>query len=287
MTKRPFLFLIFFLVIPISYSETVHELFHLRIIIHSDQRLSNEQMLFWDNFWGSLFESVPGLKKQGTPEIHFVKKSEYKGRVNGMEKSSVAGFAIPSENRVVIFTPLRVPEFPLNDLNSLIKHELMHIAVYLVGGNKVPVWIQEGAAQYYANQYPENPAYWTLLFFKRFPELAELETKKFYSSPKFNYPFAYHMASFLINKYGEKKFWEYVRVHRNPSLKKITQRILRMPLSDLYAEMKESASDGIHPPFFFSPGFLLTLCAMIVPGAYLIRRRRLKKWMEAQEEDDQ
>lgn len=64
----------------------------------------------------------------------------------------VAGYAIPSEGRIVLF-PARSPGYPDSSLENVLVHELVHVLIFRAAkGNSVPRWFHEGLAMFAARE---------------------------------------------------------------------------------------------------------------------------------------
>jgi hypothetical protein len=64
----------------------------------------------------------------------------------------VAGYAIPSEGRIVLF-PARSPGYPDGSLENVLVHELVHVLIFRAAkGNSVPRWFHEGLAMFAARE---------------------------------------------------------------------------------------------------------------------------------------
>ncbi len=288
MQRGIWLFLIFALTMLMQRAYCARiDLFNISVEPHTSLKISNEQMLKWDNFWAFKISGITDPSSLSRPLIRFIDRSDFKGEVNGIQKEFVSGFATPARSEIIILLPFKNPGFPINGMDELIKHELLHLAVYGAGGANVPLWLNEGMAQFYSDQYPENILYWTYVFFMRLPELQEISGMEFYSFPKVNYPFSYDLVSYLDRRFGEKKLWMVLRhLKIRDGNEEAFKTVLGVSIGEIYGDFRKQLKKQISPTFFFTPQFLFILCALLLPFVYMLRRKRFKRWMEMQVEDE-
>ena len=117
-----------------------------KVTFRYDPDLATEAGILLDNIpaWWSQIETQLGSDVDDTLSIHFVKHSGGVADATGMPDWA-AGVANPPRGEIIIAQ--HSPNGAAADLESLLRHEMVHVALHrAVGGNKVPRWFHEGVA---------------------------------------------------------------------------------------------------------------------------------------------
>lgn len=100
--------------------------------------------------WWSEIERALGTDLDDTVTIHVVSHSGMVARATGMPVW-VSGVAHPPRGEIAI--ALHDPDGSRSDLETLLRHELVHVALFRAsGGAKLPRWFHEGVAESIANE---------------------------------------------------------------------------------------------------------------------------------------
>lgn len=139
----------------------------------------------------------------------------YAASATSMTHTSLAGFCHlktdPDGNRYFELVTYHQPM-----LWRVLAHEGFHQFVYYELGAAIPIWLNEGLAQYFETSYvsrgrlvtgqinpPQLAAAQALLRTKREPtigELIEMDQRTFYERPEQNYPMAWALVYFLLHR---------------------------------------------------------------------------------------
>jgi hypothetical protein len=117
-----------------------------RMVLHYDPELEDDAMELAKNLpaWWSDIERELAGDLDDRLELHFVK---YSGRVAEATRMPqwAAGVANPPRGEVIIAQ--HRPDGSPSDLEALLRHELVHVALYrATDGAKLPRWFHEGVA---------------------------------------------------------------------------------------------------------------------------------------------
>ncbi|MCD6579148.1 hypothetical protein J7L48_06700, partial [bacterium] len=271
----------------IAFSNTVE---YKNIVLNKpdDYSLSNNEIFAFNGFFKELLEEFY-LPKDLKVNISFINRDNIK-KINGINREFVEGFAVPSQNKIYILLPLKFTDFPINNLDNLIYHEMVHIVLYqYMRGKPIPYWLNEGLAQYLANNQPGNMRFSMSVVLKRFPEFKNISDRSFYKKPFINYPYSYYFVKYLDEKYGFEnllKFLKSFKVSQDISSNFLSVYEHSMSYDELkfHLYLKNQISFVIifTPQFFFTLGsFILTLAYII----YLIRRKKILKKLAAEEDE--
>ena len=287
MIKSDMRYILFFLIPVIAFSNTVN---YENIIITKPDNfiISNKKIFEFNGFFNELLREFY-LPADIKVKILFIHRDEVK-KVNGISREFIEGFAIPVQKKIYILLPLKFSDFPINNLDNLMYHEMVHIILYqYLKGREIPYWLNEGLAQYMANNSPGNLRFSLSVIFKRFPELKNISGSEFYRSPFINYPYSYYFMKYLDQKYGFQhilKFVKAFKVSNDISINYLNAFGHSLEYDELnfhkYLRKQISFVVAFTPQFFFTFGsFLLTLAYIV----YLIRRKRILKKLAAEEDE--
>ncbi len=123
-----------------------------RALFRYEPGLDDETRELADNLpqWWSEIERTLGSDLDDSVVIHVVSHSGMVARATGMPVW-VSGVAHPPRGEIVV--ALHDPDGSRSDLETLLRHELVHVALFRAsGGAKLPRWFHEGAAESIANE---------------------------------------------------------------------------------------------------------------------------------------
>ncbi|PRP95668.1 hypothetical protein ENSA5_38010 [Enhygromyxa salina] len=100
--------------------------------------------------WWSEIEEALGRDLDDELTIHLVSHAGMVARATGMPVW-VSGVAHPPRGEIAI--SMHDPDGSRSDLDTLLRHELVHVALFrATGGAELPRWFHEGAAESFANE---------------------------------------------------------------------------------------------------------------------------------------
>ncbi len=123
-----------------------------RVMLHYDPALEDEalQLAAYIPSWWSEMEKALAGDLDDTLTISFVAHSGRIAEATGIPHWA-AGVAHPESGEIVIAQ--HAPDGSLTDLDSLMRHEMAHVALYrATGGQKLPQWFHEGVAESFGNE---------------------------------------------------------------------------------------------------------------------------------------
>lgn len=112
-----------------------------------------------------------------------------------------------NKNHFFIFSPKvfdQVSPHPASDFSYVLVHEMAHVFTNEILGLYYPIWLYEGIAGYVAKQYEIRKI--KQFQFNDFNQLHDTRSWNKFN----NYPQAYSMAKYLIDKFGKKKMLEFL-----------------------------------------------------------------------------
>lgn len=123
-----------------------------RVMLHYDPALEDEalQLAAYIPGWWSEMEKALAGDLDDTLTINFVAHSGRIAEATGIPHWA-AGVAHPESGEIVIAK--HAPDGSLTDLDSLMRHEMAHVALYrATGGQELPQWFHEGVAESFGNE---------------------------------------------------------------------------------------------------------------------------------------
>ena len=123
-----------------------------RVMLHYDPALGDEalQLAAYIPSWWSEMEKALAGDLDDTLTISYVAHSGRIAEATGIPHWA-AGVAHPESGEIVIAQ--HAPDGSLTDLDSLMRHEMAHVALYrATGGQELPQWFHEGVAESFGNE---------------------------------------------------------------------------------------------------------------------------------------
>jgi len=123
-----------------------------RVTLNYDPDLEDEavQLAAYIPSWWSEMEKALAGDLDDTLTINYVAHSGRIAEATGMPRWA-AGVAHPESGEIVIAQ--HAPDGSLTDLDSLLRHEMAHVALYrATGGQRLPKWFHEGVAESFGNE---------------------------------------------------------------------------------------------------------------------------------------
>ena len=123
-----------------------------RVILNYDPDLEDEavQLAAYIPAWWSEMEKALAGDLDDTLTISYVAHSGRIAEATGIPRWA-AGVAHPESGEIVIAQ--HAPDGALTDLDSLLRHEMAHVALYrATGGQTLPKWFHEGIAESFGNE---------------------------------------------------------------------------------------------------------------------------------------
>jgi heme exporter protein D len=123
-----------------------------RVILNYDPDLEDEavQLAAYIPAWWSEMEKALAGDLDDTLTISYVAHSGRIAEATGIPRWA-AGVAHPERGEIVIAQ--HAPDGALTDLDSLLRHEMAHVALYrATGGQTLPKWFHEGIAESFGNE---------------------------------------------------------------------------------------------------------------------------------------
>jgi hypothetical protein len=123
-----------------------------RAQIRYEPGLDDEALALADELpqWWNEIEQVLGTDLDDTVTIHLVSHAGMVARATGMPVW-VSGVAHPPRGEIAI--AMHDPDGSRSELDTLLRHELVHVALFRAsGGAKLPRWFHEGVAESIANE---------------------------------------------------------------------------------------------------------------------------------------
>ena len=123
-----------------------------RVILNYDPDLEDEavQLAAYIPAWWSEMERALAGDLDDTLTISYVAHSGRIAEATGIPRWA-AGVAHPERGEIVIAQ--HAPDGALTDLDSLLRHEMAHVALYrATGGQTLPKWFHEGIAESFGNE---------------------------------------------------------------------------------------------------------------------------------------
>jgi heme exporter protein D len=133
-------------------STATHQVSVGRVTLHYDPALEDEalQLAAYIPSWWSEMEKALAGDLEDTLSISYVAHSGRIAEATGMPRWA-AGVAHPESGEIVIAQ--HAPDGSLTDLDSLLRHEMAHVALYrATGGQPLPHWFHEGIAESFGNE---------------------------------------------------------------------------------------------------------------------------------------
>jgi len=204
----------------------------------------------------------------------------------------VAGYALPSDNRIVIRYK-NIGSYPYLNLRSVLKHELSHIFLYKicqVNNVFVPKWFDEGLAMYVEKRWDFQDYYQASIrsiLIKPIP----IEKLKFYfptdeQEAKIAYVESFSFINYLMNKNGE----DFLKEVFNRLIKgEDFENIILMLTKKTIEENEKDWHNSIYKyyrwiPIIASTGFLWIIITLFTFFFYWKRKKKdqliIKKWQE-------
>lgn len=123
-----------------------------RVTLHYDPALEDEalQLAAYIPGWWSEMEKALAGDLDDSLSISYVAHSGRIAEATGMPRWA-AGVAHPPSGEIVIAQ--HAPDGSLTDLDSLLRHEMAHVALHrATGGQDLPQWFHEGVAESFGNE---------------------------------------------------------------------------------------------------------------------------------------
>ncbi len=279
--------LILFFFITTILSARIISLDNIEITVPKSVHITNNEIFRWNDFifkYEKMFNIETNIKIQ----IIFIERDKIKDDISGMNREFVSGFAVPKENTLYVLIPLKVNDFPINNLDNLICHEVIHIIIYnATDGNNIPVWLNEGLAQYLSGQYPSSFNYVIGVLFNNTPDFLPLTYKKFYKNGSFFYPYSYDFMRYIAEKYGTLKLIKFAKLFRySQNSEKNFNIAFKKDYFSVFQEFKKGLKKKYNILTIFTPWFFMIFAAfLLIIGyiAFLIKRIREKRAVQIEE----
>lgn len=280
-------FLLFLLIPVIIFSNEI-EYKNLIVSKPNDYILSNNEIFAFNGFFSELLKEFY-LPQDLKVNIYFINRDEIKD-INGIKKEFVEGFAIPSQKKIYILLPLKFSDFPINNLDNLMYHEMVHIVLYqYMRGKEIPFWLNEGLAQYLANNQPDNNRFSLSVLLRKMPKLKDISGIDFYKKPFINYPYSYYFIKYLDGKYGFNKILKFLKIYRvsndlSSNFLNVFGHSISYDELQFHVYLKKQTNFTV----IFTPQFFFTLASFILTIAYIIylfRRKKILKQLTKEENE--
>ncbi len=220
--------------------------------------------------------------------------SEFEARVSGHRLEQwVAAVAIPSTNEIVVrgSSPDARSEA---GFAPLLRHEVCHLLVAEAeaeGGERIPLWFNEGLAQWAADRLVVEAQdvalldrYGFLLSFRQVADAFPVTE----SEARIAYVQSESIVRFIIHRLGLEAIRETLRgVRRSVPFDDALRSGTRAELYELEREWKQWLRDEFSLPYLIVRSLpFFAIVALVVVAAFVVRRIRDRRLLRAMEEAD-
>lgn len=273
-----------------------HTLYVGRAVIRYEGAAADEALDLAEDlpaYWSEIEEAL-GRDLDNELTIHVVTHAGQVAKATGMP-TWASGVASPSRGEIAI--SLHDPDGSRSDLDTLLRHELVHVALFrATDGAELPRWFHEGVAESIANEVSLMRAE-TLagaVFGPGVPALDQLEAA-FHGDAQqaaIAYAAARDFATWLrYHDPDEAEFRQLLsQLHNGRAFEQAVEDAYGVPLAELDRDWRAGLFGRfVWFPLLGSGSLPLLLVGPVVGFAWFRRRRRLKRdWarMEAQEAEE-
>ena len=221
--------------------------------------------------------------------IYLVKdRKEFFSRQGGAKKKWAIGFAsYPSE--IVMQTPDNIPDRYFN-FEKTLYHEYAHLILFRLNRG-APYWLNEGFTRHISGEYGmyESLSLYAASVSGKLPSFRSLE-EDFPGDASYAalaYIVSTSMVSFMIDKIGRDKFKEfYGRASAGGIDALAPEYFSGMTWEELLSSWETHTLRYRNILFFTSSAFLFFVTSLLFLAAYIVKKRKAKKLLEAMEEDE-
>jgi hypothetical protein len=251
--------------------------------------------------WWSEIEEALGRDLDDGLTIHLVSHAGLVARATGMPVW-VSGVAHPPRGEIAI--SMHDPDGSRSDIDTLLQHELVHVALYrATNGAKLPRWFHEGVAESFANEVSllRAEALAGAVFGVGVPDIERLETYFHGDARQANVAYAAARDFVTWLRYYDAGHGDAGGGHDGAEFRQLLSQLhggreFQQAFVDAYgvnlAELDSSWRAGLFGRFMWFPllgsgGLPFVLVGPIVVIAWIRRRRRLADdWarLDAQEQ---
>lgn len=204
----------------------------------------------------------------------------------------VAGYASPSDNRIVIRYK-NIGSYPYLNLRSVLKHELSHIFLYRickVNNVSVPKWFDEGLAMYVEKKW-DLQDYYQASIRSIILQPIPLEKLRFYfpteeQEAKIAYVESFSFINYLMHKNGDDFLNEVInRLIKGEDFEKIILTLTKKTIEENERDWHNAIFKYYKwIPIVASTGFLWIIITLFTFFFYWKKRKKdqliVKKWQE-------
>lgn len=213
------------------------------------------------------------------------RREQFDSVVGGHFPDWGAGCALPARQTVVILNPHL---FPLQiSLVEVLRHELAHIYLYqLVGGTRIPRWMDEGFAMLVGHQwiFGDDWLVARAVFSRETLPLAHIEGLNRYREGKarLSYAQSYLAMKYLLETYGWESFLFFLRETRTSNdWDQAFMTAIGLDYAGYQAEFETFLEEKYNWASLFSDTVLMwILLVLLLLVLYLFKRHRAKKTEE-------
>jgi len=210
------------------------------------------------------------------------RREQFDSVVGGHFPDWGAGCALPTKQTVVILNPHL---FPMQiRLVEVLRHELAHIYLHqLVGGVRIPRWMDEGFAMLVGHQwvYGDDWLVARAVFSRETLPLAHIEGLNRYREGKarLSYAQSYLAMKYLLETYGWESFLFFLRETRESNDWNVAfMKAIGLDYAGFQAEFTTYLGEKYNWASLFSDTVLMwILLVLLLVVLYLFKRRRAKK----------
>ena len=265
-----------------------------RVMLHYDPALEDEalQLAAYIPSWWSEMEKALAGDLDDTLTISYVAHSGRIAEATGIPHWA-AGVAHPESGEIVIAQ--HAPDGSLTDLDSLMRHEMAHVALYrATGGQELPQWFHEGVAESFGNEIDlmRSQILAGAVYGPGVPALGELENNFHGADPiavTVSYAAARDFVNYVRGRDGEGSDLRQVmtELRRGINFEAAWVKAYGRTLAELDSEWRTGLSGRfVWFPVISAGGLPLAALSPLMVIAAVRRRRQLREgWQRLARED--
>lgn len=265
-----------------------------RVTLRYDPNLADEAMVLADHIpeWWSEMEQALAGDLDDRLTINYVAHAGRIAEATGMPRWA-AGVAHSESGEIVISQ--HAPDGSRTDLDSLLRHEMAHVALYrATGGNEVPRWFHEGVAESFGNEIDlmRSQTLAGAIFGSGVPRLEQLE-ENFHGVDAIAATVSYAAARDFVNHLRGRDDGSDLRqvmseIRRGTSFEGAFVKSYGRSLDELDSEWRTGLTGRfVWFPVISSGGLPFAALSPLIVVAAVRRRRQLREgWARLTREDD-